>query len=184
MTINELMSELAELYPSSFDKGNALTAWTPKYRKALGDLEGMRLQDAWDECCATFTKQSAPKPADIRACNFGVRGIGKKPHPHEDTAAIIAYKAENWERLRDEWKANHTDVVTACRHNNCEIHLDYNLKKIAETAAMREYHCQHDHTLPAILVHLEAETINQIIDKFGYGGPPRQEPAAPGMRRM
>lgn len=64
--IESLMIAIHTLYPKSVSE-KQLPMATERYRAALGDLHGVRLDEAWSRLGATWKKASAPTPADILA---------------------------------------------------------------------------------------------------------------------
>lgn len=66
MKITELMTKIASLFPHQFSSQEQVDTWAPVYKASL--REGPALEDAWNDCIASWTKKDAPKPADIAKC--------------------------------------------------------------------------------------------------------------------
>ncbi len=81
MQINELVEELAKLYPGFFKTQAGIDAWAVQYRQVLKNFQGPPLAIGFARCMETWDKLTFPKPADIRRCipesSAAARGEGK-----------------------------------------------------------------------------------------------------------
>lgn len=112
-TIEDLMNVIQSLYPVSFT-AKQLPVWTERYRSALSDLSSDELNAAWVKIGETWTKKSAPSPADILAAHRSLTPLSQPKDARSfqtDIKAELAAKAfrlrEIKRQIADEYAANH-----------------------------------------------------------------------------
>jgi hypothetical protein len=66
MTIEEMITELAGLFPSYFKDQTKIEGRIAHYRKSLGHLKPDRLGQAFDDTMRNWTRDKPPMAADIR----------------------------------------------------------------------------------------------------------------------
>lgn len=131
MLITDLMNQLAELYPSSFARQAQLTAWGKQFRAVVGEFEGDRLQEAWDDTMRTYDKTSFPRPADIRKhVPDAPRGDGK---PRINMAQFFEdAKAETPRVIAGWWQRNRGWVEDEIRQRGVDQKTGDEIIRIVE----------------------------------------------------
>lgn len=147
MDIQDLMKELATLWPNAFAKQEALEAWSRQYRIVLEHAQGPRLQEAFDACMADWTKNSPPKPADLKGY-LPTPTSAEQPvnnHGPVNYKKLFQHVDDNEQRLIDEAVADlqhrypHESYWTRSRT------LRSKLRETARTCAQIDYLEQHGH---------------------------------------
>jgi len=72
-TINDLMNQMAEMFPLTFPDAKRISAWEPQYRASLSGLDGDELNAAWHAVFDSWKKPTAPPPADFLKAHDAIK---------------------------------------------------------------------------------------------------------------
>jgi len=81
MTVDELLRELAKMFPQSFSAEGGLASWGRIYRQVLDPYNGVPLRQGFAEVMAGWDKGWAPKPAEIAPACERARAVQHRAKP-------------------------------------------------------------------------------------------------------